>query len=329
MTNTAANKAAPPPGIYVPVPTFFASKLSPVYNNALRPPLDLETQLAHSLHLAKAGIKGLVLLGSTGEAVHLTRTERSELISAVKNGLADNGFEEYPLIAGTASNSIDETVGMLIEAKESGAGWGMVLVPSYFAAFVTQQGIIDWYTTVADMSPIPIMIYYYPGVSNNVMVTPETITTLAEHPNIVGAKLSHGNISHHTIVAQHPTVKQTGFATFTGLGQQLLPVLAVGCPGAIDGLAAFFPKSVVYIFNLVEEGKWGKAREVQSFVSSAEELIVKFGTAGIKEAVSRILGFGDNDGCRAPLHGGFPEGDKEWEKWSTIMSPLVKLEASL
>ncbi|KAJ8098520.1 hypothetical protein POJ06DRAFT_225298 [Lipomyces tetrasporus] len=323
------NIAAPPPGIYVPVPTFFVSKGSTSYKNTFAPALDLETQLAHSLYLAKAGIKGLVLLGSTGEAVHLTRPERTQLVSYVKEGLAKNGFDDFPLIVGTASNSVDETVTILTEAKESGGGWGMVLVPSYFASCVTQTGIIDWYTAVADISPIPIMIYYYPGVSNNVVVTPETISKLAAHPKIVGAKFSHGNISHHIIVAQNPVVKQSGFRVFTGLGQQLLPVLAVGCAGAIDGLAAFFPKSVLYIFNLVQEGKWDKANEIQYLVSSAEELIVKFGTVGIKEAVSRVLGFGDSDGCRPPLNGGFPDNEHEWEKWWPVMAPLARLEVSL
>ena len=143
----------PPAGIYVPSPTFFASKTSPT---AL--PLDLDTQVAHSVYLARAGIRGLVLLGSTGEAIHLRNPERAQVLSAVRRGLDEAGFRDYPLIAGTASQNLDETVEQLGAARESGAGWGLVLAPGYFAGAVSQEAMIAWFTAIADRSPIPIMM---------------------------------------------------------------------------------------------------------------------------------------------------------------------------
>lgn len=147
------NSLPPPGGIYVPVPTFFATKTP-----ASVPPLDLETQAAHSLHLARSGIRGLVLLGSTGEAVHLSRSERTNQIKFVRAALEEAGFKDYPLIAGTATNGIEETVELLEEAGEAGAGWGLVLAPGYFAGAVSQEGIEGWFNAVADASPIPIMV---------------------------------------------------------------------------------------------------------------------------------------------------------------------------
>src|SRR5580698_4228678 len=97
----------PPPGVYVPVPTFFVSSTASNYN-ATVPPLDLKTQAAHSIHLAKCGIKGLVILGSTGEAVALTNRERFLVLSSVRNALEGVGFKGYPIIAGTATQSIEE-----------------------------------------------------------------------------------------------------------------------------------------------------------------------------------------------------------------------------
>lgn len=143
----------PPAGIYVPSPTFFARSTSPA---AL--PLDLDTQVAHSVYLARAGIRGLVLLGSTGEAIHLREPERSQVLSAVRKGLDEAGFKDYPLIAGTTSQNIDETVEQLQAAKENGAGWGLVLAPGYFAGAVSQEAMIAWFTAIADQSPIPIMM---------------------------------------------------------------------------------------------------------------------------------------------------------------------------
>jgi 2-keto-3-deoxy-L-rhamnonate aldolase len=176
--------------------------------------------------------------------------------------------------------------------------------------------------------------YHYPGVSNNVKVVPATFATLSEHPNIVGCKLSHGDVSYHAQIGANPKIDNTHFHTFTGLGQQLLPVISLGCAGTIDGTAGFFPKSVVHLYNLSIKGAPTEAeikerRLLQCKVSSVEELVVKFGTVGIKEAVSRILGMGDRDGTRLPLAGGIPGGDKEWENWKQAIGDLEAVEKSL
>lgn len=149
--------APPPAGVYVPVPTFFVSKNGANYS-PIAAPLDLKTQAAHSLHLARSGITGLVLLGSTGEAVHLSNKERFTVLSSVRKAYDDAGFKEYPLIAGTAAQNIEEVVEQLKSAKEAGCQWGLCLVPGYFAGASTQDGIIQWFTAVADQSPIPVMV---------------------------------------------------------------------------------------------------------------------------------------------------------------------------
>jgi 2-keto-3-deoxy-L-rhamnonate aldolase len=150
--------ASPPPaGVYVPVPTFFVSRQAKNYNS-IAAPLDLETQAKHSIYLAKSGIKGLVVLGSTGEAVHLSSNERFQVLSAVRKAFDDEGLKEYPIIAGTAAQNIEEVVEQLKNAKDAGCQWGLCLVPGYFAGASTQQGIIEWFTAVADQSPIPVMV---------------------------------------------------------------------------------------------------------------------------------------------------------------------------
>ncbi len=154
--------ASPPsPGIYVPVPTFF-SKPPP---KEPTPPFDLETQTKHALHLAKNGIRGLVLLGSTGEAIALTNEDRKSLIAHIRQELDGAGYKDYPLIAGTATQGIEDMVKQLHLSKEAGAQWGLVLAPGFFATVVTQQGFIDWYTAVADHSPLPVLMYSIPPLA--------------------------------------------------------------------------------------------------------------------------------------------------------------------
>lgn len=115
----------PPKGIYVPVPTFFAKEGSANYN-PVSPPLDLETQSEHSLFLVKGGVKGLVILGSTGEAIFVRNSERAALIKSQRKTLDDAGFKDRPIIAGTATQNIDDTVEMVKESKDAGAEYAMV-----------------------------------------------------------------------------------------------------------------------------------------------------------------------------------------------------------
>lgn len=82
-----------------PSPDLFRSKVC-LLLQCLAAPLDLATQAAHAIHLAKCGVRGIVLLGSTGEAVMISSEERKSLVSHVRQELESAGFEGYPIIAG-------------------------------------------------------------------------------------------------------------------------------------------------------------------------------------------------------------------------------------
>jgi 2-keto-3-deoxy-L-rhamnonate aldolase len=145
----------PPTGVFVPVPTFFKPLSS---SSSVQPDIDVETQVAHSIYLAKNGVRGLVLLGSTGEAIHMSRQERSDMVSGVRKGLTDAGFKDYPIIAGVLVNSVDEASEWLDDLKKAGAQWGLVLAPGYFGPAASQDNIREWYAEVADRSPMPILM---------------------------------------------------------------------------------------------------------------------------------------------------------------------------
>ncbi|RPA90438.1 hypothetical protein L873DRAFT_435006 [Choiromyces venosus 120613-1] len=145
---------------------------------------------------------------------------------------------------------------------------------------------------------------------------PSSFRTLAAHPNIVGGKLSHGDISIHAQIALDPEIDHSNFHLFTDLGEQLFLVLQVGCCSVIDGLATIFLKTVVHLYNLIthteamDQETLDRVRELQHRVSRAEELIVKFGTVGIMEALARVLSFGEPDGGWLPL-----ARRMEYEEW--------------
>lgn len=320
---------SPPTGVYVPVPTFLKPASASSSSGALQAQVDVETQTAHSVFLAKNGIRGLVLLGSTGEAIHLTARERFDLVAGVRKGLTAAGCDaNYPIIAGVLTNGIDETLDWLRDYAKAGAQWGLVLVPGYFGAAGSQENIKEWYTIVADNSPIPILIYNYPGVTNNVLVAPETYTALAQHPNIVGCKMSHGNVSHHVQVSLDPAIDHAKFRVYSGFGQQLGPIVLFGAAGVIDGLAAIYPKTVARLFKLSEERpispeNLAEIHKLQFAVSKGEEFIGKTGVLGIREAVYRVTGMGTLEGGRLPLKGALAEG-----QWETLRKQyLTEIEA--
>lgn len=116
------------------------------------------------------------------------------------------------------------------------------------------------------------------------------------------------------------------FATFTGLGQQLLPFLTVGGAGAIDGLAAMFPRTLVHLYDLAKRMEdMEKARKLQEVIARAEGLVVGHGVVGVKEGVRRVLGFESE--CRLPLKAGMSEG--AWGEWEGVVNELREVEADL
>lgn len=132
---TAGNVTAgipPPPGTYVPVPTFFSTNSTNSTSStdgATSYPLDLDTQAAYSVYLANAGIAGFAIFGSTGEPIHVTPAERNKVISATRKALDEAGHTNYPLIAGVVSQQFEEAIELLYQAKSAGAQWGVCLVP--------------------------------------------------------------------------------------------------------------------------------------------------------------------------------------------------------
>jgi 2-keto-3-deoxy-L-rhamnonate aldolase len=340
---TAKRSSVPPEGVFVPVPTFF----KPASKTTRQAPVDVEVQCRHSVHLAENGVRGLVLLGSTGEAIHLSRAERFELISGVRKGLNEAGFPDYPIMAGVLTNSADEALEWLEDSKKAGAQWGLVLTPGYFGNAANQENIREWYTLVADESPIPILTYAccaesalkitianphsynYPGVTNNISISLESYVKLAAHPNIVGCKMSHGNVSHHVQISLDPAIDHANFRVYSGFGQQLGPIVMFGAAGVIDGLAAIYPRTVSRLFELasrrpVEQKVLEEVQAIQFVVSRAEEFCAKWGIVGIKEGIYHVLKMGNLEGGRLPLRGSTPKG--EWESYSVAMKAMADLE---
>lgn len=316
---TIAQSAIIPRGIYTPITTFFKDDENQT--------LDLESQVAHAKFLYDNGITGLVVSGSMGEASHLSIQDRHDLVAALRKGVPDKNFK---LIAGAPPmGSIEDSIAESQSALKAGADFLILLIPAYFGpSLISQEGIIDYFTRVADKSALPIMIYNYPGTSNNVTISLESYKKLSTHPNIVGVKLTHFNLDLYTLLGKDYHMCETeNFRPFTGLGQILVPALSVGMYGAIDGLSALFPKIMVKLYTLVQENKWKEASELQYLVTKADRMIMELNVVGVKHALKELHGLGQSVIGRPPLSK--PVDLQAYLKYAKDIQTLAEVERSL
>jgi dihydrodipicolinate synthase/N-acetylneuraminate lyase len=152
MTSNIAGKQHPlPKGVYCPVVS--------LYKPTRRQEIDLEASAQYFSYLIRGGVVGLVLAGSTAEAVLLSPEERQQLLQIARKAALDLGLENYPLLAGISGQSTNESITLAEQAKAAGADFGLLLPPGYWAKAVTKDVILSFYRDVADESPIPIVIY--------------------------------------------------------------------------------------------------------------------------------------------------------------------------
>ena len=279
----------PPAGIYVPAILFFDEKED----------FDVPATKAHILRLAKGGVTGIVVQGSNGEAQHLSHEERKQAISLTRQTLDENGFQNVVIIAGCGAQSARETKKLCADAAEAGAAFVLVLTPSVWPKSMTTEAILRFHREIADASPIPYMVYNFPTVTAGQDLDSDIIIALAAHPNIVGTKLSCGNIGKlHRITS---TVPSSQFATLAGVSEVLLQGLLSGSSGAIAALPNIVPKLHMKMYALYKEGKIDEAMAIQAKLGHGDFATGKLGGIGaLKLFVAKHFGYG-NGKVRSPL----------------------------
>jgi 4-hydroxy-2-oxoglutarate aldolase len=138
---------------------------------------------------SKTPVAGIVALGSTGEAIFLSDQERRDVLKSIREAAAPNKV----LIAGTGSESAIDTLRLTDYAAELGYDAALVRTPFYFKKQMQPPNILAFYRTVADRSPLPVMIYSVPPFTGYDMPA-ELVIELADHPNIIGIKESGANV---------------------------------------------------------------------------------------------------------------------------------------
>ena len=270
-------------GIYPPLPTFFDAQDE----------LDLMTLRRHIQRLAETGVAGYVVMGTNGEAVHLTTEERRQMIETARDVAGENAS----ILAGCGEQSTRATIANCQQAARSGADAALVLPPFYFKGRMNSHALIAHYRTVADNSPLPVVIYNMPASTGGLDLDATTICTLAEHLNIIGVKDSAGNMVKLTqIYSETPS----RFRVFAGSAGFLLPALAVGAVGAVAALANVFPREVCRLQELFNDGKIEEARLLQARLVPANTAVTAtYSVPCLKAALELTAGYGGRP--RSPL----------------------------
>ena len=327
MSNSSSseNVHTPPvrmlkPGVYVPTVAFF---------DKITEDLDLVTISRHALRLANAGVAGLTTQGSNGEAVHLTHREREIVTKTTRQALDDAGFHSLPIIVGCGAQSTRETIEYCHEAMHSGGDYALVLPPSYYKISYNENSLIDFFHDVADASPIPIMVYNYPGAVAGTDLDSDAITKMAEHPNIIGCKLTCGNTGKLNRIAAAtnaatPSEIGSGFMCMGGSADFTLQTLIGGGSGIICGLGNIAPKACVRLIELYAAGRLADAKRLQSVVARGDWGAISGGIVGTKVALEAYFGYGGF--ARKPL----PRPAKQdITKHTEMFRELVEMEKSL
>lgn len=270
-------------GIYPPLPTFFDE----------REQLDLATLQRHIQRIGHSGIAGYVVMGSNGEAVHLSSDERRQVMETARNIAG----VDAQILAGCGEQSTIVTIANCRQAAQSGADFALVLPPFYYKGRMNNVALLAHYRTIADYSPIPVVIYNMPASAAGLDIDAATIIALAQHPNIVGVKDSAGNMAKLSRVVG--TVAPQ-FRVFAGSAGYLLPALAVGAVGAVAALANIFPSEVCRLQELFDAGQLEEARLLQARLVPANTAVTEtYSVAGLKAALELVHGYGGRP--RSPL----------------------------
>ncbi|MDD3235144.1 MAG: 4-hydroxy-tetrahydrodipicolinate synthase [Candidatus Cloacimonetes bacterium] len=210
------------------------------------------------------GTNGIVLLGTTAETAGLASDEKDALLRFAINKIGGR----LPVMIGTGTNNLHQTLAATAKAKEMGADYALVITPYYIKP--TQNGLLEYFGTIADKVDIPIVMYNVPGRTSINMAAATTVQLAKEHANIVGIKEASGNIVQAThIIRDAPE----GFVLMSGEDALNMPLMAIGAKGIISVTANVAPKLVSELVASCLKGDFATAAKQHLALAKLNDLM--------------------------------------------------------
>ncbi len=216
---------------------------------------NLEAQL-------KAGVKGIILAGSLGEASTITVAEKEQLVKFSVDYLRG----KIPVILNIAESSTKDAIRQVKNAKEWGADGLMLLPPMRYKS--DDRETVHYFKTVAVSTDLPIMIYNNP-VDYKIDTRPDMFDELVKHDNITALKESSRDITNLTRMKNRFGDR---IKVLCGVDTLAMEELCLGADGWVAGLVCAFPVETVAIYNLVKAGKIAEATKIYRWFMPLLEL---------------------------------------------------------
>lgn len=223
----------------------------------------------------KADVRGLVILGTTGESVSLRPDEQKAIISKA----VSIGKGNIPIIVGTGTNSTEETIAKTKEAKRLGADAAIIVTPYYNKP--TQEGLFFHYEAICKAVNFPIMLYNNPS-RTCCNLAPSTIERIANFPHIIGLKECAWQVAE--------TLKlMAGFTIFSGDDVNALSMIVLGAKGVISAVSNLFPEKIVSMIDAALAENYGEARKYYyELLPLFKAAFVETSPSPIKEAMTLL-----------------------------------------
>ena len=224
--------------------------------------LDLDTFKINLSHQINAGVNGIILGGTLGEASTLTNQEKQQLLAVTLGEV--NG--KIPVIMNIAEQATIEAIRLAQKAESEGADGLMLLPPMRYKA--TDEETVTYFSTIANATKLPIMIYNNP-VDYKIEVTLEMFAALESYKNITAVKESTRDITNITRM-----INRFGdrFQILCGVDTIAMEALLMGANGWVAGLVDAFPRETVTIYSYCKQGELEKARSIFSWFLPLLEL---------------------------------------------------------
>lgn len=245
--------------------------------------VDYNSYVANIEKWNEANLSGYLALGSNSETVYLNEEEKLNIIKET----VQTAKKDRLIMAGTGMESTRETINLTNKAAKVGAQAALVLTPFYYGNAMTSKALIEYFTTVADHSDIPVLIYNVPKFTN-INIKIDALQVLSEHPNIVGMKDSSGNVPQ---LANFKRLLPEDFNIAVGTASALFPALALGIDFAIMALANSHPDECADVMNAYEKGNLDKAKQIYQTLFPINTAVTEtYGIPGLKHACN-LMGY--------------------------------------
>jgi 4-hydroxy-tetrahydrodipicolinate synthase len=237
--------------------------------------------------IAKSGVAGFVVCGSTGEAASLNDKEQLAVLDAVLDAVPD-----CPVIMGLAGNNMTDVL-QRQQHMQTRPITGLLVTPPYYIR-PSQAGLIDYFELLANAASVPLILYNIP-YRTGVNIELQTIRTLALHQQIVAIKDCGGDAGVTMQLIADGTLD-----VLAGEDQQIFSTLCLGGAGAITAAAHIRPDLYVRIAQLVQSEKLDEARQLFYRLLPLIQLLFTEPNPALIKAALAIQGL-IHDECRAPM----------------------------